>query len=149
MTSRLQINFTNESVGNIMLECTFCIVPQKFGVVVFCSIEAFIEIKKCHDYRLCTCALIKCGLLWRQLEGREVMWLLLLDWTRSFSKDCWFGYDAYLFELIIYTLSVTILELNLIHNYFSSVHRLLWPLNMVAVTALLHVQYYIHQMFIF
>ena len=37
-----------------------CIVTQKFGaVVVFCFIEVFIEIRKYHDYRLCTCALIR------------------------------------------------------------------------------------------
>ena len=34
------------------------IVPQKFGaVVVFRTIEVFIEIRK-YDYRPCTCALI-------------------------------------------------------------------------------------------
>ena len=38
------------------------------------------------------------------------MWLHWLDWTRLFSKESCVGYDADLFELIFYTLSVTILE---------------------------------------
>ena len=49
------------------------IVPQKFGaVVVFCTIEVFIEIRKYHDYRLCTVHVPSSA---RRSSSREVKWL--------------------------------------------------------------------------
>ena len=63
----IQVRITDPSPANQFYEwicreyyAWMYIVPQKFGAkVVFCTREVFIEIRIYHDYRLCTCALIR------------------------------------------------------------------------------------------